>query len=142
MTFDRTAMLAELTRDEGLRHTPYRDSVGKLTIGIGRNLDDRGISAAEAHVLALNDIAIAEADLDRHCPWWRQMSDARQRALLNMCFNMGWGNGRRGLSTFANTLRMLEEGRYGEAANNALRSKWAEQVGARARRIAQQFREG
>jgi lysozyme len=67
-TFDVDALTADLIRDEGLKLKPYTDTVGKLTIGIGRNLTDRGISRQEALVLARNDVDAAAAELDRFAP--------------------------------------------------------------------------
>lgn len=128
----------DLIRDEGLRLKPYKDSEGILTIGVGRNLEARGISDEEAGVLLRNDIAIAVADLDRNAVWWRTLSDNRQRGLANMCFNLGWSR----LSGFKNMLESLKNGDFDAAAREALQSKWARQVGARAERIATLFREG
>lgn len=128
----------DLVRDEGLRLKPYRDSVGKLTIGIGRNLDDRGITEAEAHMLMLTDIALVELELDRAVPWWRRMTDARKRALANMAFNLGLPK----LLGFRNMLAALEAGDYETAASEALDSRWARQVGQRANRIAELILEG
>lgn len=129
---------AELCRDEGERLKPYRDGVGKLTIGVGRNLDDVGITAAESGVLLENDIAAAAAGLDRALPWWRGLSEARQRALLNMAFNLGVSR----LRGFRGMLAALEAGDCERAAAEALDSRWASQVGARAQRIAAMIREG
>ena len=126
------AVEQDLIRDEGMVLRPYSDSVGKMTIGIGRNLDDRGITEAEARYLARSDILGAVADLDRNVPWWRGLAEPRQRALVNMCFNVGWPR----LSSFARMWAALEAGDYETAADEALDSKWARQVGARAERIA------
>jgi lysozyme len=131
MTYDLTKLAAELTRDEGKRNKPYKDTVGKLTIGIGRNLDDRGLSDGEISVLLSNDIIICEADLDKNMPWWRQMSDVRQRVLMNMCFNLGISK----LLGFKNTLAAMREGRYTDAAKGMANSLWYKQVGDRAKRL-------
>lgn len=141
-TYGSADLKAELTRDEREVLKPYVDTVGKITIGIGHNLTDRGISKQISALLFAEDVLAAEADLDRHVPWWRGMTPARQRALLNMCFNMGWGDGTRGLSGFTNTLALLAAGDYANAASHALQSNWAKQVGARAQRIAAQFING
>ena len=138
MTFNRLAMRTELTRDEGLRLKPYLDTVGKTTIGVGRNLSDRGITQAEADLLLNDDIDLCEHELDQHAAWWRQMADPRQRAILNMCFQLGWG----GLSGFKNTLALLESGKYAQAADNALKSLWARQVPERAKRVTDMLRNG
>lgn len=135
MTIEQaTDLIRDLRRDEAYVRHAYQDSEGYLTIGIGRLIDERkggGITEAEAEYLLANDIAGAEADLDRNVPWWREMSPERQRALLNMCFNMGWPT----LARFRKTLAALESGDYEAAAEEAMDSKWARQVGARAGRI-------
>lgn len=137
-TYDRDALLAQLKIDEDLKLFPYRDSKGLLTIGIGRNIQQRGITEEEAEFLCSNDINDCEASLDAHLPWWRQMSDARQRGLVNLCFNMGWTT----LGTFRTMLAALESGDYAFAADDLLQTLYARQVGARAQRIADLFRNG
>ena len=143
---DRLKLRAELTRDEGLRLKPYRDSVGKLTIGIGRNLEDVGISEIEAEYMLMSDILGVERELDKYAPWWRRMSDNRQRVLANMAFNMGVGpseeNTTGKLLTFKHTLAAMKEERYLDAAEAMGHSKWATQVGQRAVRLIQMLREG
>lgn len=136
----------ELVRDEALRLHAYRDSVGKLTIGVGRNLDDKGISPAEANFLLKNDIAEHLALLDRHCPWWRNMDEVRQRALANMAFNLGVGPSDEQpmgkLLEFKNTLAAMARGDYEAAANGMSSSTWAKQVGLRATRLVEMMRAG
>ena len=129
---------AEMVNDEGLKTKPYRDTVGKLTIGIGRNLDDRGITKEEAYFLLSTDIEIAESDLDKNTPWWRDLSDARQRAILNMCMNLGWPR----LSGFAGMRSALKTGDYERAATESEHSLWASQVGSRAQRIGKLLKDG
>jgi lysozyme len=137
-TFDMPTLLAELKRDEGVRLKPYTDTVGKLTIGVGRNLTDVGISDDECTALLQNDIAKVLAQLDRSLPWWRKLDPVRQRVLVNMAFNMGMT----GLLTFKNTLAAVQSGSYAAAAAGMLASKWATQVGARAERLADMMRTG
>ena len=135
---DLATLKAELRRDEGVRLKPYRDAVGKLTIGVGRNLDDVGITAAEAELLLDADVGRAAADLDRTLPWWRRLTEARQRALLNMAFNLGLPR----LLGFEGMLAALAAGDPVRAAAEALDRRWARQVGERAQRIARMIREG
>ena len=129
---NRAQLIADLTRDEGLRLKPYKDTVGKTTIGIGRNLDDVGITKAEAEYLLENDIDKVAAQLTARLPWWQGLDEPRQRAVANMAFNLGID----GLLKFTATLAALRAGDNKAAAYHALNSKWAEQVGARAQRIA------
>lgn len=135
--FDMGMLIAELSRDEGRKLKPYIDTVGKTTIGVGRNLTDVGISDAECDALLQNDIGRAVAWLDRNLPWWRGLDPVRQRVIVNMAFNMGGG-----LLTFVNTLAAMKRGDYAAAADGMLASKWANQVGARAQRLAQMMRTG
>lgn len=128
----------DLERDEGKRPKPYRDTVGKLTVGIGRNLDDVGLRENEMALMLRNDVADAAYHLDTNFPWWRSMTDARQNALCNMCFNLGIAR----LKGFKQTLSLLQAGQYEAAADEVLRSRWASQVGSRAQRIAALFRKG
>jgi lysozyme len=129
-------LTGDLIRDEGLRLKPYKDTVGKLTIGIGRNLDDVGITENEARYLLENDIGVAMSELDREALWWRDLPEPAQRGLVNMCFNLGWPR----LSKFMGMLGALEAGDYHSAAEEALDSRWSAQVGDRARRIADLYR--
>ena len=131
----------DLIRDEGLVPHAYQDSLGYWTIAVGRLIDKRKggrLTEEECRYLLRNDIAEKEADLDRELPWWRTLSSDRQRALLNMCFNLGI----RGLLGFKNTLAAVREGRFEDAARGMLASKWAKQVGARATRLAELMRAG
>jgi lysozyme len=129
--YDLATLQAELVRDEGERLKPYKDTVGKTTIGIGRNLEDVGISHDEALMLLANDIVRAELWLDRNLPWWRSLDPVRQRVLVNMAFNLG---GR--LLSFKNTLKAVQAHDWHAAHDGMLDSLWARQVGARAKRLA------
>ena len=138
MSPEQMAILKEeLIRDEGLRLKPYTDTVGKTTIGVGRNLTDNGISHEEAMILLDNDIETHIALLDSKVPWWRDMSPVRQRVLANMAFNMG-----NALFSFVNTLSAMERGYYEKAAYGMENSKWAGQVGVRAKRLIKMMEEG
>lgn len=128
----------QLTIDEGNKKKPYKDTVGKITIGVGRNLDDVGLSDDEIQYLLDNDIERVIGDLNVALPWWSALSEERQQVLANMCFNLGIAR----LMAFKNTLQAVEEGRYEDAANGMLASLWAKQVGARALRLSQRMRKG
>ncbi len=129
---DIAELKALLRNDEGERLKPYTDTVGKLTIGVGRNLSDRGISAAESDFLLTNDIAEVQATLNRSMPWWIILSGPRQLVLASMCFNLGLGR----LLLFRNFLAECRAGNYAAAAAEMLDSEWAKQVGDRAHRLA------
>lgn len=139
-------MKAELTRqlrsDEGVKSCAYTDTLGYLTIGVGRLIDSRkpgsGLRPSEIDFLLQNDIDDRIEALTRRLPWFQNLDDARKGVLLSMAFQMGVD----GLMGFKNTLRMVEDGDYMGAARNMLQSKWAEQTPARAARMAEQMRTG
>lgn len=131
-------IILDLERDEGVRLKPYLDTVGKTTIGVGRNLTDNGITAAEARMLLQNDLSRISGELDRVVPWWREMSDSRQNALVNMAFNLGMPR----LLTFKKMMLALQSGNFETAWAEAMGSKWAAQVGERSKRIADCFMKG
>jgi lysozyme len=128
---------AQLIEHEGLRLRVYFDSVGKATIGVGRNLDDKGLTKAEAMQLLENDLQECIADLASF-PWFESLDAVRQRVLIDMRFNLGPTRFRR----FVATLAAVSTGRYDEAADAMLASKWATQVKGRARRLAAMMRTG
>lgn len=127
----------QLKRDEGLRLTPYVDTVGKITIGYGTNLSD-GIEEDEASYLLNRRAVNAAIALSKALPWTNQLPDPRRGVLINMTYNMGI----HGLLQFKNTLALVESGDYDKAADAMLESKWANQVGARAHRLSVQMRSG
>ena len=129
MTYDRAALWAELTLDEGRRSKPYRCSAGHLTIGIGRNLDANGLRASEIDLMLENDIRQAEADLDETDPDWRQHSDPVQRAMLNLVFNLG----RARWAKFKATRAALAARDYAAAGQGLRNSLWYRQVQERRR---------
>jgi lysozyme len=138
-TLDTAALRADLTADEGVKLKVYTCPAGKLTIGVGRNVEDLGITLQEAMYLLDGDIARVSAELDRNAPWWRQMSEPRQRALANMCFQLGWPR----LSRFVRMLAAMQAGQWDRAAVEARDSLWFRQTQAsRTRRVINAIREG
>jgi lysozyme len=128
----------ELIRDEGLKLKVYKCTAGKNSIGVGRNLDDVGISASEAAYLLQHDIDRVIAELNIRLPWWASQSENRQRVLANMAFQMGTD----GLLKFKGTLALMQAGKYDDAAKEMLNSKWARQTPNRAKRLAKMMAEG
>ena len=128
----------QLERHEGFRSKPYKDTVGKLTIGIGRNLDDRGITREEAMHLLKNDVRECHQELSKRWPTYLTLDEVRRAVLLDMCFNLGIY----GLLKFTSTLRSIQLKNYKDASHHMLRSKWASQVGSRAVRLARMMQRG
>lgn len=121
-----------------MRTKPYRDTMGKLTIGIGRNLDDVGLSTAEINQLLENDLDRAEACAAELFPNFDSLSDARRAVLVNMAFNMG----RDRLALFRKLRKAVEACDFDTAYTEIVSSLWASQVGVRATRLAKQMKEG
>ena len=135
---NRDLLIEELKRDEGVELKSYQDTVGIWTIGIGRNLQDVGVSMAEAEFLLATDIDVAVSELQRTFDWFEDLSDARQRVCVNMCFNLGLTR----LLGFKKFLAAMEEGDWETAGVEMLDSKWARQVGARSTRLKDLLVEG
>lgn len=130
-------LLQQVKRQEGFRPTPYRCSAGRLTIGYGLNLDV-GISERLASQILEWQLSDLEKGLSGMLPFWSDLSPARQSVFVNMSFNLGMA----GLFGFR---RMLESARKGNVAGVCAEmkdSKWAEQVGARADELIEQYRQG
>jgi lysozyme len=121
-----------------LRLKPYTDTVGKITIGVGRNLTDNGVSELEAEGMCIRDMDDVDADLDRNVAWWREMSEPRQMVFVDMCFNLGWPR----FSKFRLMLAAAEDGDYATAADEMIDSRWARQVGTRADLLETMMRNG
>lgn len=122
---------------EASRNFPYEDTVGKVTIGIGRNLSDNGLSDHEVEYLFANDY---ERTLDEAASfaWFDNLNAARQLVVMDMIFNMGL----RRFKGFVRTIAAIEAGQYEVAARQMLDSKWARQVGRRAKLNAQTMASG
>lgn len=148
---DKYEICQRLLLHEGLRLQPYRCSKGKLTIGIGRNIDDNpftdtekkvigdwqhGITTQAAFYLLRNDIERLEKELQRKINFWKNLSDERQYALLDIAFNIGVS----GLLKFKKMLAWLWMGNFEQAAIECLNSKYAKETGRRAERIANLIR--
>jgi lysozyme len=131
-------LIDQLIRDEGMRNKPYQCTAGKLTIGIGRNLEDNGISDDEALYLLQNDLKAIYQWLEGSYNWFERLSIVRACVIVNMVYNLGF----EGFSRFKKTIAFLEAGDFENASKEMLDSRWAKQTGARAVRLSEQLRSG
>lgn len=122
---------------EGTKLFPYTDTVGKLTIGVGHNLTDKGITPNQAGQILSDDIDDTTKFLDARLPWWKSLDEVRQRALANMVFNL-MGK----ILDFHTLLGALQAKDWGLASDSVLNSLFATQVGKRASDIAFMFKTG
>ncbi len=127
-----------LIRHEGLRLKPYRDTTGTLTIGVGHNLDDNGITEEVAMIVLQLDIASAMIELFAAFPWMSTLSCTRQDVLIDMAFNLGMPR----LKKFKKMLAAVSAGDFVVASAEMLDSKWAVQVGDRAKELAEMMLTG
>jgi lysozyme len=135
---EKGALITELIADEGLKYRVYKDSLGIETIGIGRNIRDKGLSRVEILFLAENDIHECEGDL-RSFDWFSALDTVRRRACLNLRFNLGPGR----LRTFTKFLAAMAAQQYDQAADELVSSRWYQQVQpSRRDRIVRQIRTG
>lgn len=129
-------VIAWIKKGEGYNPKPYKDTLGILTIGWGTNLE-QGLSQKQCEYLMLCEIEICLDELN-HYTWYTMQSNNRKDALLNMCYNLGMTR----LLGFKKMIGYLEKMDFTNAAKEALDSKWALQVGERAKDIAVVIREG
>tara|TARA_R110002020_G_scaffold13250_18_gene47826 strand:- start:2476 stop:2895 length:420 start_codon:yes stop_codon:yes gene_type:complete len=135
---DSKKLIEELKRDEGVKLFPYKCSANKLTIGVGRNIEERGITEDEANYLLKNDLTMCVEEVESIFTWYPYLTDSRKRVIVNMVFNLG-------LSRFLNFKKFIdamEQKDYETAGKEMLDSKWAKQVGDRAKRLKQMIVEG
>lgn len=135
---NKNRFIKQMRFHEGVRNKVYKDHLGIETIGVGRNLVDRGLSDEEVDYLLSNDITIVENELDNGLSWWRDLDEVRQRALADLAFNMGLPR----LHGFVKMLSALQRRDYHAAADELLDSKYAKQVGERSNRVAEMIRTG
>lgn len=125
-----------LTLHEGRKNHPYVDTVGKITIGVGYNLTDRGLDDKWIDDQLIKDIEYFYGQLSRY-DWFNQLNEDRKIVLIDMSFM-----GVKKLLTFKKLIAALEQKNYQEAANEMMNSIWAKQVKQRAFDLAQAMLEG
>lgn len=121
-----------LKKHEGVRYTLYRCPAGKLTIGYGHNIEDRGISEKCAEFILQEDREIAYRQVKNAVSDFCMLNEARQYVLIDMCFNMGISK----LMAFKKMFNALQSKDYALAGKEMLASKWAEQVPVRAKELS------
>lgn len=135
---DRQRLFAQLRLHEGVEHKPYQCTAGYLTIGVGRNIEERGLSDDEIDYILNNDVNIATDELVDTFDWYADLSDVRQRVVVDMVFNLGMPR----FKQFQNMISAIEAGDWSEAAAQMMDSRWAKQVGARAERLRDMMETG
>ena len=139
MTPDSRKKLRDLlVGQESYKQFPYTDTTGHLTVGIGRNLTDRGVSLSEALMMLDDDIMYFTHRLDLNLKYFADLDDVRKMVLIIMCFNLGVY----GLLGFKKMLKAVEEKDYRAAACEILDSKASTQTGERYETLAEMMKTG
>ena len=134
-------LLAMLKRHEGVESHAYECSEGKITVGVGRNIDSEGgigLSDEEIDFLLRNDIERCIIELSSEYDWFVDLDDIRKDAMVDIAFNLGITR----LRLFKRALAAMAEGNYKQAATEFLDSKWAKQVGGRALELSDMISSG
>jgi lysozyme len=134
---DRQRLVHQLVLHEGERLKPYIDTVGNVTIGIGRNLTDKGISSDEAFLLLDHDIDECIRDLTTFA-WFSALDDVRQRVIVDVRFNVG-ASGFRGFQKMIHALAIDD---LATASSELLASVAAKQNAVRYGQLARMLQTG
>lgn len=136
---------AMITQQEGEVLLPYEDSKGNLTIGVGHNLEEHGITQEISQLLLSQDLALTVRDIKVKFKWIEELNEPRQAAIINLVFNMGLPT----FLEFEKTIRLIKDKRFKEAGDELLRgsgeggkSRYYVDVGARAEVVAEMLRTG
>ena len=138
---NKDKLMEELIKDEGYKYEIYLDHLGYPTFGVGHLVletdEEHGqpvgtpVSEERIKECLSHDIDVVCSELDMKDPWWRNLSDNRQRVVANMCFNLGHPR----LSKFKKFIGAMQVSDWEIAAVEMMDSKWATQVGDRAVRL-------
>ena len=135
---DKQRLFKQLRTHEGVEKFPYKCTAGYLTIGVGRNIEERGLLDDEVDFLLDNDINIAIDEVAATYDWFFDLSEVRQRVIIDMVFNLGLPR----FAQFKNMIAAIEAEDFVQASNEMMDSRWAQQVGLRASRLAEMMETG
>jgi len=124
-------VVESIKRHEGFRKRMYTDSVGVPTVGYGFNLNQIELPKPVAELWLSFEIEKHQKELEKF-HWYNKLPVNVQDALLDMHYNLGDSRFRQ----FKKMIKAFENGKRDEAAKEMLDSKWAEQVGNRATKLA------
>ena len=128
---------ALLSLEEGVRLFPYTDTRGKLTVGIGHNLSDDGISTGVANLMFVEDLTNAQVVLQTCLPSWQTLDEVRQAVMLDLAFNLSHE-----LFGFRTFLGYMADKHFDDAASDLVTTLWYTQVGVRGPRLVTMLRSG
>lgn len=121
MSFSNEIAIDLLKIHEGFRSHPYKCTSGKLTIGYGWNLEDRGITESEAEYILSKMVSEIIIKLKGIINNFYGLNTVRQAVLIDMAYQLGI----MGLSKFKNMINAIQDGDFLKASEEMLGSKWA-----------------
>lgn len=141
-------VVESLKEDEGLVLVAYDDATGKplktgdtikgkITIGIGRNIQELGITEEEAEFLLMNDLARTSKELEKIFgrELLIELPDNVIVALYNMLFNLGYSR----FTKFKKLIQAIKDKDFKRAREEAIDSVWCKQLPNRCKRVADLF---
>jgi len=133
----RDKLVDQIIEHEGLKLKPYHCPAGKLTIGVGRNLEDKGISQKEAVFLLKNDIDECIADLEG---LFKEKFDSFPEQVKMVLIDMRFNLGATGFRSFRKMIKAVNESDFDKASKEMKDSNWYSQVGKRAETLVEMMK--
>jgi GH24 family phage-related lysozyme (muramidase) len=139
---DGQLLIADLEDEEGYRGLLYDDKTGKPlrsgdtiqgnpTICMGWNTAGKSMSLERSRIITGWLIDDAWSEVQVAYPWAAMLSEPRQRAMTDLCFQLGIEK----FNKFNTFLSLMGAGRYDEAAQDLESTAWWNQVGKRGPKI-------
>ncbi len=135
-----TKLIEMLKLHEGVRSHVYLCSSGYETLGVGRNISESGLGLSDDEIeyLLNNDIKRVREELEDTYFWFPALNEARQDAMIDICFNLGLTR----LRGFVKAIEAMSREQFDIAADEFMDSRWSQQVGNRAVEVTEMIRTG
>lgn len=134
----KARLRALLIRHEGKRSMPYRCTMGRLTVGVGHNLEARPLSDQVVMMILNEDIEQTIQECVDAFVWFNAVDMVRQDVVIDMAFQLGI----KGLQEFKRFCSAMSAQNYEQAAVEMMASRWAKQTPNRALELQTMMRSG
>ena len=133
-------LIEMLKLHEGVRSHVYLCSACYETLGVGRNISESGLGLSDDEIeyLLNNDIKRVREELEDTYFWFPALNEARQDAMIDICFNLGLTR----LRGFVKAIEAMSREQFDIAADEFMDSRWATQVGNRAVEVTEMISTG
>jgi len=116
-----------IIKHEGIKLKPYLCPAGKLTIGVGRNIEDNGISTDEAIYILKNDIKRCESELREIFDHFDLFDENKKTSLIDIIFQLG----KPSFLKFKKMIRAIKKGDWQESVRELKDSRLCREVPSR-----------